>query len=69
MYVLYAGAGVNGTEAPSGHWWDGRLFGQQVLPFVDMTVKGWVWLVSCMIVITFTKLKWATLHVYIHCYV
>ena len=24
-------------------WWDGELFVQQVLPFVDMTVKGWVW--------------------------
>ena len=23
-------------------WWDGELFGQQILPFVDMTVKGWV---------------------------
>jgi len=24
-------------------WWDGQLYGQQVLPFVDATVKGWVW--------------------------
>jgi len=24
-------------------WWNGQLFGQMVLPFVDMTVKGWVW--------------------------
>ena len=24
-------------------WWDGQLFATQVLPFVDMTVKGWVW--------------------------
>ena len=22
-------------------WWDGQLFATQVLPFVDMTVKGW----------------------------
>ena len=24
-------------------WWNARLFGSQVLPFTDMTVKGWVW--------------------------
>eukprot|EP00040_Diaphanoeca_grandis_P010747 m.55043 g.55043 ORF g.55043 m.55043 type:complete len:828 (+) comp22015_c0_seq1:144-2627(+) len=24
-------------------WWNAQLYGQQVLPFVDMTVKGWVW--------------------------
>lgn len=24
-------------------WWDSQLFGQQILPFVDMTIKGWVW--------------------------
>lgn len=24
-------------------WWDGELWAQQVIPFVDMTVKGWVW--------------------------
>ena len=24
-------------------WWDGELYAQMVLPFVDMTVKGWVW--------------------------
>jgi hypothetical protein len=24
-------------------WWNGQLFGQQVLPFVDFTIKGWVW--------------------------
>lgn len=24
-------------------WWDGELFASQVIPFVDMTVKGWVW--------------------------
>ena len=24
-------------------WWDSQLFATQVLPFVDMTVKGWVW--------------------------
>ena len=23
--------------------WDGQLTGQQVVPFMDMTVKGWVW--------------------------
>jgi hypothetical protein len=23
--------------------YDATLFGQQILPFVDMTVKGWVW--------------------------
>lgn len=23
-------------------WWDGELFATQVIPFVDMTVKGWV---------------------------
>lgn len=22
---------------------DGNLFGQQIIPFVDMTVKGWLW--------------------------
>lgn len=24
-------------------WWDARLFATQVSPFVDMTVKGWLW--------------------------
>jgi hypothetical protein len=24
-------------------YWDGELFGQQVLPFVDMTVAGFIW--------------------------
>ncbi|CAB9525804.1 Sialate O-acetylesterase [Seminavis robusta] len=24
-------------------WWDSQLFATQVLPFSDMTVKGWVW--------------------------
>eukprot|EP00038_Savillea_parva_P008384 m.176574 g.176574 ORF g.176574 m.176574 type:complete len:812 (-) comp14199_c0_seq1:171-2606(-) len=24
-------------------WWDGELYATQVIPFVDMTVKGWVW--------------------------
>lgn len=24
-------------------WWDAELFATQVIPFVDMTVKGWVW--------------------------
>jgi hypothetical protein len=24
-------------------WWDAELFSTQVIPFVDMTVKGWVW--------------------------
>ena len=23
-------------------WWDAELFANQVIPFVDMTVKGWV---------------------------
>ena len=23
--------------------WDSQLYGQQVLPFVDMTLKGWLW--------------------------
>jgi hypothetical protein len=23
--------------------WNGRLYGKQTLPFVDMTVKGWLW--------------------------
>jgi hypothetical protein len=24
-------------------WWDGQLYGQQILPFVDMTVAGFAW--------------------------
>ena len=32
---------LNSQQIP---WWNGQLFGQQVLPFVDMTVKGWLWL-------------------------
>jgi len=24
-------------------WWDAQLFGQQVIPFVDMSVKGFLW--------------------------
>ena len=23
--------------------WNGQLFAKQVMPFVDMTVKGWTW--------------------------
>ena len=23
--------------------WNGRLYGKQTLPFVDMTIKGWLW--------------------------
>lgn len=23
--------------------WNGQLFAKQVIPFVDMTVKGWTW--------------------------
>ena len=28
---------------PSLRRWDSQLYGQQVIPFVDMTVKGWLW--------------------------
>ena len=24
-------------------YWEGQLFGSQVLPFADMTLKGWLW--------------------------
>jgi hypothetical protein len=24
-------------------WWEGQLFATQVLPFVDMTIRGWIW--------------------------
>ncbi len=41
---------VNTTVAECSHllgsnipWWNGQLYGQQVLPFVDMSVKGWLW--------------------------
>ena len=30
-----------GTEVRTP--WNGHLFAQQVMPFVDMTVKGWTW--------------------------
>ena len=23
--------------------WNGRLYGKQTLPFVDMSIKGWLW--------------------------
>ena len=23
--------------------WNGQLFAKQIMPFVDMTVKGWTW--------------------------
>jgi sialate O-acetylesterase len=29
-----------GEESP---WWDAQLFATQVLPFADMTIKGWIW--------------------------
>lgn len=32
---------VNGTEHRDA--WNGQLFAKQVMPFVDMTVKGWTW--------------------------
>lgn len=33
--------------------WNGRLYGKQTLPFVDMTIKGWLWYqVSCHDVFT-----------------
>lgn len=24
-------------------WWDSQLYGQQIIPFVDMSVSGWIW--------------------------
>jgi hypothetical protein len=32
---------INGTEVKTA--WNGQLFAKQVMPFVDMTVKGWTW--------------------------
>lgn len=32
---------INGTEHKDA--WNGQLFAKQVMPFVDMTVKGWTW--------------------------
>jgi hypothetical protein len=34
-------ADVGGTEVKTA--WNGQLFAKQVMPFVDMTVKGWTW--------------------------
>lgn len=30
----------SGESSPE---WNGQLFGKMTIPFVDMTVKGWVW--------------------------
>jgi hypothetical protein len=30
----------SGEKSPE---WNGRLYGKQTLPFVDMTIKGWAW--------------------------
>ena len=32
---------INATQVKTA--WDGQLFAKQVMPFVDMTVKGWTW--------------------------
>ena len=37
-------ADVGGTEVKTA--WNGQLFAKQVMPFVDMTVKGWTWCVA-----------------------
>ena len=31
------------TNRSGGGEYDGNLFGQQIIPFVDMTVKGWLY--------------------------
>ena len=33
-------ADLNSQNIP---WWNAQLYGQQTLPFVDMTLKGWLW--------------------------
>ena len=35
---------VGGTEVKSA--WNGQLFAKQVMPFVDMTMKGFTWCTS-----------------------
>ena len=37
---LYACSERTGATTPE---WNGMLYGKMTLPFVDMTVKGWVW--------------------------
>merc|ERR1719331_3511304 len=32
---------IEGKEVKTA--WNGQLFAKQVMPFVDMTVKGWTW--------------------------
>jgi hypothetical protein len=34
----------SGQDVP---WFSGQLYATQVIPFVDMTVKGWVWCKYC----------------------
>lgn len=37
---------INACTQRSGEnipYWDGQLYGQQVLMFVDFTIKGWIW--------------------------
>ena len=29
--------------------WNGQLFAKQVMPFVDMTVKGFLWCACCLL--------------------
>ena len=45
---------VGGTEVKSA--WNGQLFAKQVMPFVDMTVKGFTWCTSQSVLITYLQI-------------
>jgi hypothetical protein len=42
--TLTACSDRTGTASPE---WNGRLYGKQTLPFVDSTIKGWLWYREC----------------------
>jgi hypothetical protein len=45
-YMYNASSSIGQCSQRSGQsmpWWDAHLFATQVSPFVDMTVKGWLW--------------------------
>lgn len=43
--TLTACSDRSGEASPE---WNGRLFGSQTLPYVDMTIKGFLWYQVCM---------------------
>lgn len=49
----------SGPPGSPGRTFDASLYAKQVLPFVDMTVKGWVWC-ECLC-LSLSTLPWVSL--------